>query len=918
VTPERWEAIQSLFLAAADVDTATRAALLTAVGEQDPELRREVDALLDADRSSRAAGEMFISNAIASAAHDMIDDASTARAGERVGPYRLLRELGHGGMGTVYLAERADDEYHALVAIKFVRGGLAASHLERRFRRERQILADLTHPNIAWVLDAGSTTDGAPYLVMEYVDGEPVDVWCDRRGVGLSGRIALFRQVCAAVQHAHQALVVHSDLKPSNILVTADGVPKLVDFGIAKLIAGGDDVESTSTFAFLTPAYAAPEQVRGGRITVATDVYALGGVLYQLLALRTALDLAGAPLAEVERRICESEPARPSTAVTGPSVAWGRRLEGDLDTIALKALHKDPERRYASVEQLAEDLRRHVEGLPVLARPDTLRYRTSKFVRRHRTGLAAVSGALLGVAALTGLYTVGLARERDRARLEAAKAREVSGFLTNLFQQSDPGTSRGQEVTVRELLDRGAQRAERELAGQPEVQGTLLSVMGRVYLNLGMYDDAVRSADQALRIRRGLYGDVHADVAESTYDLAQALYNQGTYPRSEAQYREAVRIRRALHRGDHADVEYSLGGLAFVLARTEKLAEAETTYREALAMVRRLGGDEGRIASLSDGLASTLQRKGDYAGAVPLFQEAVALVKKKTPIDSLVLATAINNLALGLSELGKTVEAEALFREAFAIYVRFYGEAHPFVSTVRMGISRVLLDRGAFEESKTFALQALAYDSVRLGPRHASIATRLSRIGAILIEQRRFAEAEAYLRRARTIRRDALGAEHPFVAISMNELAGLYRVSGDLARAEPAYREVLAFRRRIHPATHPYVGFTLHGLGTVLLDRNKPAEAEPLLREALAIREATLPPGHRGRAETENVLGATLAGLGQRAEGERLLLSGYDALHKTLGPARPATKEALERVIALYEAQGSPANAARYRALRAN
>ena len=922
MTPERWEAIQSLFLAAADLDTASRTALLTDACENDAELRRDVDALLAAEHSSRVAGETFISDAIAAAADELIADGAAARAGERVGPYRLMRELGHGGMGTVYLAERADDEYRSLVAIKFVRGGLAAADLERRFRTERQILANLTHPNIAWVLDAGTTPDGDPYLVMEYVDGEPIDDWCDRSAVGLDARLALFRQVCAAVQHAHQALVVHSDLKPSNILVTADGTPKLVDFGIAKLIAGREDVDATATFAFLTPAYAAPEQVRGGRITVATDVYALGGVLYKLVARRTPLDLVDAPLAEVERRICETEPPRPSTVTVGtpalPSVTWRRRLEGDLDTITLKALHKEPERRYASVEQLAEDIRRHVEGLPVLARPDSVRYRTGKFVRRHRTALAASAGALLGVATLTGLYTVGLARERDRARLEAAKAREVSEFLTDLFQQSDPGTSRGRDVTARELLDRGAKRVATDLAGQPAVQGALLAVMGHVYQNLGMYDDAVRSAEQAIKIRRGLYGDVHPDVGESTYDLAQALYNQGTYARSEAQYRESLRIRRALHRGDHADVEYSLGGLAFMLARTEKLDEAETTYREALAMVRRLGGNEDRIASLNDGLASTLQRKGDYAGAVPLFREAVASVRKKSPIDSMVLATAINNLAGGLAELGKGVEAEPLYREAFAIYLRFFGEAHPWVSTVRMGLSRVLLDRGAFEESKTFALQALAYDSARLGPKHASIATRLGRIGAILTEQGKFAEAEGYLQRALAIRRDALGPEHPYTAISMNELAGLYRASGDLARAEPAYREALALRRRIHPSSHPYLAFTLTGLGAVLLDRNKLAQAESLLREALAIREAALPPGHWARGETENILGATLAKLGQHETGERLLVSGYDALNRTLGPARPASRQALERLIAMYEDTGRPADAARYRARRAN
>jgi tetratricopeptide (TPR) repeat protein len=914
MTPERWEQIQSLFVATADLDNASRAALLASACGDDASLRREVDALLAADRGSRASGE-FIAHAISGVAHELVTDATAARAGERVGPYRLLRELGHGGMGTVYLAERADDEYHALVAIKFVRGGLAAADLEHRFRKERQILANLTHPNIARVLDAGTTSDGAPYLVMEYVDGEPIDAWCERRGVGLDDRIALFRHVCDAVQYAHQSFVVHRDLKPSNILVTAGGTPKLVDFGIAKLLAQNEDAVSTATIGFLTPTYAAPEQIRGDRITVATDVYALGGVLYKLLALRTPLDLSNVSPAESARRVFETQPVRPS-ATDEPLVIWRRRLEGDLDTITLKALQKEPKRRYASVEQLAEDLRRHVDGLPVLARPDTVRYRAGKFVRRYRAGLLVAVGTLVVVAALTTFYTVNLARERDRARVEANKARDVSKFLTDLFQQSDPATSRGRDVTARELLDRGAKRVERELAGQPAVQGSLLKVIGDVYQSLGMYDEATAANERALEIQRRLYGDTHADVADVERSLARSLFNQDQHARAESLARDAVRIERALHSGDDPNLVNSLEQLAFVLARTEQPDKAEPVYREGLAMQRRLGGDDNRIASLTDGLGTTLYRRGDYAGAVPLFTEAVAFVRKQETVDSLGLATALNNLGNGLAELGKSVEAEAAYRAAFAIYVRFYGEAHPFVSAARMGISRVLMDRGMFEESKQFAMAALAYDSVRLGPRNATIATRFGRIGAILIEQRRFVEAEDHLRRALAIRRAALGPEHSYSAISMNELAGLYRASGDLARAEPAYREALALRRRIHTSTHPYLAFTLTGLGAVLLERAKLEEAESLLREALAIREAALPAGHWSRGETENILGATLVRRGNVAEGERRLVSGFEAIQRALGPTRPASRQALERVIAFYEAAGRSVEAAKYRALR--
>ena len=352
MTPDRWQEVQALFLAAADLAPAARAAYLAEACAGDPTLRDEVLALLAAD--GRANASPFITGAVAAAAEAVAGAAPPApsRLGERVGPYRLVRELGRGGMGTVYLAERADGQYQASVAIKFVRGSLAAPELARRLVAERQILAGLTHPNIAWLLDGGTATDGTPYLVMEHVAGEAIDTWCERRGLGLAARLALFRRVAAAVQYAHQALVVHRDLKPSNILVTADGTPKLVDFGIAKLLAG-EGAETTATVRALTPAYAAPEQVLGDRITVATDVYGLGGVLYRLLAGRAPLDLAGLSPGEIEHRICEQSPAAPSAAARGAASAWRRSLKGDLDTIVLTALSKEPGRRYATAEALA-------------------------------------------------------------------------------------------------------------------------------------------------------------------------------------------------------------------------------------------------------------------------------------------------------------------------------------------------------------------------------------------------------------------------------------------------------------------------------------------------------------------------------------------------------------------------------------
>ena len=450
MNPDRWQRLQTLFNAAVEMTPDQRGAYLADACDDDLSLARQVESLLV---SSDEAGQ-FIEGAVEEAA------ASAARAdmiGRRIGPYEVVGELGHGGMGTVYLARRADAEYESLVAIKLVRGVHSASLLGR-FRSERQILASLSHPNIARLLDGGTTPEGYPYVVMEHVDGEPIDRYCDTRHLPIEARLELFRAVCLAVQHAHKNLVVHRDLKPSNILVTQAGVPKLLDFGIAKLLdpelAEHTVVETGTATRLLTPSYASPEQVRGENITVATDVYSLGVVLYELLTGQVPFHFRGRGALEIERVICEEEPTRPSTLVTrdgdgadtngnAPKMSAAelsrarnlmpdrlrRRLAGDLDTIVLKALRKEPNRRYESADQFAEDVRRHLDGLPVIARVDTWTYRANKFVRRHRLGVAAAAVfivVLLGFATAMAAQARRVARERDVASLERAKAEQVS------------------------------------------------------------------------------------------------------------------------------------------------------------------------------------------------------------------------------------------------------------------------------------------------------------------------------------------------------------------------------------------------------------------------------------------------------------------------------------------------------------
>ncbi|MBL8189697.1 MAG: serine/threonine protein kinase, partial [Acidobacteria bacterium] len=462
MNPERWRRIDELFRTLADRPPAEREALLTRVCGQDEDLRREVLELL-----AHEPPEAFLSDPIKYAALAVTDEPADELLGRRIGPYRLTRLIGRGGMGTVYQAVRDDDQFQQQVALKLIKRGMDTDFVRERFLRERQILASLDHPHIARLFDGGTTPDGLPYFVMELVEGSPITKYCHDRRLPLDAKLRLFRDVCSAVQHAHQKLVVHRDLKPSNILVTTDGTPKLLDFGIAKLLSPdpGEAVTRTETAVrLMTPDYASPEQVRGGTITTATDVYSLGIVLYELLAGIKPFEFNTYEPLEIERAICETEAQRPSELAirqTHAPTKLARMLSGDLDNIVLMALRKEPERRYQSVEQFSEDIRRYLTGLPILARPDTFVYRAGKFVRRHQVAVLAaflVMLSLLGGIVATGYAAHQARAESERANQAAAAAEAVTQSLASIFEAADPGRAKGNAITAKELLDQGAEK----------------------------------------------------------------------------------------------------------------------------------------------------------------------------------------------------------------------------------------------------------------------------------------------------------------------------------------------------------------------------------------------------------------------------------------------------------------------------
>ncbi len=891
MTPERWRQIEALFEIVSEMTPEERDTFLSDKCSEDEILRRQVESLI----ISAQIADTSIQSAIREAAELAVTLDHSFPPGSQIGQYRILRELGRGGMGSVFLGIRADEEYKKQVAIKLVKSGAMTQEAFRRFRHERQILANLDHPNIAHLLDGGTTEDGIPYVVMEYVEGEPIDVYADRNHLTIQERLLLFRKVISAVQYAHQNLIVHRDIKPANILVTNEGEPKLLDFGIAKLTRPDETFSSQALtradVRLMTPEYASPEQVRGESITTACDIYSLGVVLYELLTGRRPYEIKDFNPQEIERVICESDPDKPSTVVTRRTtnketsesdpeslsklrkttpVKLRRRLHGDLDNIVLMAMRKEPHRRYVSAEQMSEDIRRYLEGLPVIARSPTVRYRVQKFIRRHAAGVATTLLVLLIITGLVAFYTRQLSIERDRARLEAEKANQVSKYLIELFQVSDPGESKGRTITARELLERGAARVEKELSNEPKVQAKMMNVIGDVYKSLGMYDNARPLLEKALKIRLKIYGTDHPDVIESLNSVAYLEYEQGNYEQAEKLTRQVLESRRKLFGERNVDVALSMNDLGWLLFEKGKFKAAEALHRQALSIRQDLLGPNSIEAAESlNNLGAVLYEKGEYDAAEKLDREAISIRIKNLGKNHPLVAYTMNNLAIVLDTKEEYDAAEKMYHEVQQIEHTLYGEEHPSAVTTMVNLSRVLRRKGDLDS------------------------------------------AEALLRKALVLDRKLRGENHPYVAYDLTSLAGVLSEKRDFKEAEPLFREALAIYRS-QPASDISIATTLYGLGSMLCDKENPAQAEPFLREALSIWRKMLPEGHLRIADAESALGKCLIQLKQWKEAEHHLLESYSILKRNPAVKEKQLQNTVNRLIELYQLMGRTETAAQY------
>jgi len=861
---ERSNRLESLFASVVELNPLERAAFLDSACADDPALRSEVESLLAADERAGRFIEKPALEAIAGAQPDgQAESESESEEERRIGPYKLIREIGQGGMGAVYLAARNDDQFKQRVAIKLIRRGMDTSAIIRRFRRERQILAGLDHPNIARLLDGGATEDGLPWFALEYIEGSPFTEYCDEHRLSIAERLRLFLKVCAAVQYAHQNLIIHRDLKPGNILITAEGTPKLLDFGIAKLLQSDPSDETpdlTNTgWRPMTPAYASPEQARGESVTTASDVYSLGVILYELLAGRRPYRVtSGMPENEIARVICEQEPARPSLAVTRARTKndaeeedaampeavsrarndqperLRRRLAGDLDNIALTALRKEPQRRYSSVEQFAEDIRRHLDGLPVKASRDTFAYRATKFVRRNKAAVAFASLSVLAlvIVAVVAAWQARAARAQATiAQMERDKTRRINEFLRDTLSFADPtynrpGHGKGADATLVDAIRNAEKQIDEKFKDQPEIRCDLHNTLGQIWLQRGEYHSAETHIRAAMELSPQLYGEHHPRVSQNLYKL----------------------------------------GIIEV-------------------------------------------RKGNTRGGVTMIRQAVEMMRLSDPQNG-ALPWMLLDLGQMVSWEGKFSEAESLIIESREGFSKMANpEAGYQVAYTFCRLGNLYMTRGELEQAQAAYYEYL--ERLRRLPVKHEAGEALYNLAVIDYTKGNYQEAEKRLNEAERLFSQYLGASRSQITDFLYYLASIHCLQGDRARAEAEAMRALEISRRVYGPDDSRTIRSLGLLSKAMISAGQPARASPYLREAIEkFRDL---PKEKKLIQAAGILGECLTLLKRYDEAERLM-AGTCAVHQcNCSEKSPDDVEMRQRLAQLYEAWGKPDQAACYR-----
>jgi len=806
--------VKSVFEQALDIDLKKRQKFLNEKCGDDEELKKEVLSLLDAHNQT----DDFLEippNIKGKKSHPEKDQF----IGTRIGNYLIEAEAGVGGMGIVYRGKRDDKEFEHKVAIKILRQQFNSEYVIKRFQNERQTLANLQHPNIARLLDGGTTEEGLPYLVMEYIDGKSLIEYCDEKNLNISQRLEIFRLVCSAVQYAHQNLVVHRDIKPGNVLVNKEGRPKLLDFGIAKLMdeeLNENEEGLTKTGMWhLTPEYASPEQIKGENITTRSDIYSLGILLYQLLTGHQAYRITtNSPIA-IGKIITDEQVIKPSDKfqsteeisssdgtmkqITPQSISNSRNekpekifqhLKGDIDNIILKAIHKDPERRYTSAEQFSEDIRRHLIGLPVIARKDTLKYRFSKFVQRHKVGVALFIifnfFILLSIAAI--IYQANIAsEERDKARIELKKFDEVNNFLLEMLASADPEV-KGRDVKVFDLLDKATEDVNVKLKNHPKIKSAIKQTLGSTFIGLGEYDKAKTLLTESLESNKILFGLNSKEVAISSHQLGLCYDWIGNFQLADSFYNQGITI-------------------------FDKISGKPT---------------KGFADNLND-YGTMLTNLGHYDSAAVVFKKALDIYSLYNDEKGQKEAITINNLAVNLHHQNKVDEAEKYYLEALNILTNLYGINRPEIASIYNNLAFIYLDNNNFDAS------------------------------------------ENAFQKAYEIKLEVLGKDHPSNGLALINLGMLYFTEAEYRNAEIPLLQAIDFFIRIKATKDPFLSLAYYWLGRTYLESNQLSKSEKVLKKSIIIREVVFGNEHSKTWSSKGELGICLLKLKRYSESEKLL-----------------------------------------------
>jgi len=869
---DRWKQVQAVFHQAVELPPSERQSFVEHACGDDEAAKAEVLAMLEQD-SEGSEESMIVDRGLPGIAVQILGAARESIAEEDFGPYRIKKLLGEGGMGVVYLAEHKDNG--RLVAIKILLDARWSPARRERFDAEQKLLAKLNHPSIAQLYYADVLADGTPWFAMEYVEGRPIDQYCRERKPSMRERLKLFRALCDAVECVHTQTFVHRDLKPSNILVTGDGTPKLLDFGIGKPLESPAGVTKRTApgLRLMTISYAAPEQLRGEPALFSTDVYALGVILYELVAGCHAFDLSKCTTGEAERILVEQDPARPSEAArrNAGSPRATKAEWRDLDALILKAMHKEAQRRYQSVEALVRDIDHYLNGEPLDARPDGLRYKAGKFVRRNRRAVAAAAGAFALFAGVVAFYTWGLAKARDAAMAEAARTERVERFMLNLIQGGDQEVGPSEDLRVVDLLDRGVKDAQ-ALNHDPAIQADLYQTLATVYQSFGNFDRAESLLNSALEIRRAVFGRDSREAADGLLHLGVLRYDQGRLP------------------------------------------EADRLIREALAMDRRhFPANHPTVARDMSALGKVLEDAGDNQKAIEVLEDAVRIQSAKSAAGT-DLAASLTLLANAHFYLGHYAISDSLNQRVLAMDKQLHGERHPDVADALVNLGNVQTNLEHYAEAERYFRQALEIDRSWYGKDHPNTADIETYVAQAVEYQKRFQEAEDLLNHALAVFERAYGNKpNERVAMAYGELGKIAQKLGHWEEAEKDFAKSVDLYTARYGANHSFVAVELSNLGSVYRDAKQYPQAERIFRDVLGRLTKALPADHPDVALARIKLGDVLAGEKRYQEAEGFLIDGYEALRKS-NPTAVSLQAAREDLAAVYDALKMPEKAARFRA----